>query len=422
MAVNTNMLLERAQLLLDQNRYRDAETYIRQALEHDPNNDHTLGLLGRCYINNKRFDEGIEVVQQAIAIDPAESFYYYLLGFTYYQKSMAAAAKTNLEKAIQLNPYAAEYFGLLAHVLLEEKSFEEALDKAAEGLALEAENITCLNARSMALNKLKRSADAFETMQTALAQDPDNEVTHNVVGWNLLERGKDRDAAGHFMEALRLNPDYENAKVGLKEALKSRIVLYKWMLQYSFWVNNQSKNLRIALPILLYVLFRVLIGLSRENGSGTSLTWLLVGVYILFVVTSWTIGSIANLVLFFHPLGKHSLTTNERWSALTSVPAMAIGITIMLLAAFTPIAGGTTYEDGLFFAGMITLSLALPLSQIDYPVRLAGKTWRAYFAVGLIGLGLIGLLCFVAAPPAAGVLFGLYAVAFLIYNWTGIRS
>ena len=414
------MLLERAQLLLDQNRYRDAETYIRQALEQDPDNDYTLALLGRCYINNKRFDEGIEVVQQAIASNPAQSFYYYLLGFAYYQKNGAAAAKKNLEKAIQLNPYAAEYFGLLSHVLLEEKRFEEALDKANEGLALEADNITCLNARSIALNKLKRSEDAFDTMLTALSQDPDNDVTHNVVGWNLLERGKDREAAGHFMEALRLNPDYVNAKMGLKEALKSRIVLYKWMLQYSFWVNNQSKNLRIALPILLYVLFRVLIGLSRESGNGTSLTWLLVGVYILFVVTSWTIGSIANMVLMFHPLGKHSLTTDERWSALTAVPAMVVGIVVMLLSAFTPVARGTAYEDGLFFAGMVSLSLALPLSQIDYPVRVSGKGWRAYFAVGLIGLGFLGLLCFVAAPPAAGVLFGLYALGFLIYNWTGI--
>lgn len=420
--MNTELLLERAQVLLEQNRYRDAEPYILQALEKDPDNDYTLGLLGRCYINSNRYDEGIEVIQKAIAIDPNEGFYFYLLGFAFYQKSSTTEAKANLQQAIRLSPYTAEYFGLLAHVLLEEKSFEEALDKANEGLALEADNITSLNARSIALNKLKRTEDAFETMNTALAQDPDNETTHNVVGWNLLERGRHREAAGHFMESLRINPNYGNAKEGLKEALKSRLLLYKWLLQYSFWVNNKGKNLQVALPIILYISFRVLISLSKDSGGNSNLTWILIALYIFIVVTSWTIGSIANFVLLFHPLGKHSLTISERWQASTSVSALVVGVMIMLLSALTGIAGGSANEEGLFFAGMIGLSLALPLGQVDYPIHFRNKGWREHFAFGLIGLGLLILLIFTVAPAAASALFGIYGLGFIIYNWTGIRS
>ncbi|NTS42800.1 tetratricopeptide repeat protein [Flavisolibacter sp. BT320] len=420
--MTTELLLERAQVLLQQNRYRDAETFILQALEKDPDNDYTLSLLGRCYINNKRFDEGIAVIERAIAVDPNEGFYFYLLGFAYYQKSSTTAAKTNLEIAIRLSPYTAEYFGLLAHVLLEENSFEAALDKANEGLALEADNITCLNARSIALNKLKRTEDAFETMQSALSQDPDNETTHNVVGWNLLERGRHQEAASHFMESLRINPDYGNAKMGLKEALKSRILLYKWLLQYSFWVNNKGKNLQVALPIILYITFRVLISLSKSGSGSNSLTWILVGLYIFIVVTSWTIGSIANFVLLYHPLGKHALTVSERWSAITAVSALVTGMVIMLLSSLTSIAEGTAYVENLFFAGMVCLSLALPLGQIDYPIHFRNKSWQDYYALGLIGLGLLGLLCFTVAPAAASVLFGVYGLGFLIYNWAGLRG
>jgi len=417
--VDTSLLLERAQLLLEQSRYKDAETYIRRALEQDPDNDYILSLLGRCYINSRRYDEGIEVVQQAISVDPNNSFCFYLLGFAYYQKNNAVAARTNLQKAIQLNPYAAEYFGLLALVFVEERSFEKALEKADEGLALDAENITCLNARSIALNKLKRKEDAYETMSTALAQDPDNEVTHNVVGWNLLERGQHRQASTHFMEALRINPNYGNAKSGLKESLKSRIFLYRWLLQYSFWLNNQGRNMRVALPIIFYVVFRVLVGLSRSNGNETNLTWVLVAFYTFFVVISWTIGSIANLVLLFHPLGKHALTAREKWSALTSVPAMVTGIIVMLLTQFTAIGRGSNFSDNLFFAGMICLSLALPLGQIDYPIRLQKEKRKEWFPVGLVGFGLLILLVFALAPAVAGSLFVCYGVAFLIYNWSG---
>lgn len=418
--MNIDSLLERAQLLLEQGRYKDAETHIKQALEQDPDNDYILGMLGRCYVNSKRYDEGIEVLWRAVAIDPNDAFLFYMLGFAYYQKSNTVEAKTNLEKAIRLYPYSPEFFGLLAHVLIEEKAFEQGLAKANEGLALEADNITCLNARGTALNKLRRKEDAYETMQTALAQDPDNEVTHSTVGWNLLERGRHKEAADHFMEALRIHPDYLSAKAGLKEALKSKILLYKWLLQYSFWINNKGRNLQIALPILLYIGFKVLVSATAGNKSTEPLSWLFAALYIFLVVTSWTIGSIANFVLLFHPLGKHSLTTTERWSAINAVTALVVGIAVMLLSQFSGLAQNTAYEEGLFIAGMVCLSLALPLGHIAYPVSFRNKSWREHLATGLAGFGLLSLLCFAAAPAAGLSLFTVYGLGFLVYNWSGI--
>jgi tetratricopeptide (TPR) repeat protein len=92
--------------------------------------------LGRCYYAAKQFPEGIEIIKQAIALDPLESFYFYLLGFGQYQLNKGVDAIANLKRALQLNPYNSEYYGLLAYVLLHEKKFEEALEKANEGLAL----------------------------------------------------------------------------------------------------------------------------------------------------------------------------------------------------------------------------------------------------------------------------------------------
>ena len=63
-------LLERANLLLEQGRYRDAEKYIRQALQQDPENDHILSMLSRCYLNSGEYDRGIEVINEAILLLP----------------------------------------------------------------------------------------------------------------------------------------------------------------------------------------------------------------------------------------------------------------------------------------------------------------------------------------------------------------
>ena len=418
--INTGIILEQAQLLLDQGRSKDAEAKIKQALEQDPNNDFALSLLARCYFNSKQYEEGIKTIQRAISLDPEESFYFYLLGYGHYQQDRHFEAIENLKKAIRLHPYNAEYYGLLAFVQVSEKHFEAGLASANEGLAIEAENITCLNARAMALNKLKRTDDAIATMENALAQDPDNEFTHTTVGWNLLERGNHNEAAKHFREALRIDPMRQNAKSGLKEALKSKIPPYKWLLQYSFWVNNQGKRLRTVLPIVLYVVFRILISVFRNNAATTGLAWILAGVYLLFVIGSWTMNSIANFFLLFHPDGKYALTNTEKWSAITVVSSLSTSFIIILLSLFTPLAKGTVYEESLIIAGLVCLSLALPFGEINYPIDLKNKSGRNIFSLLLIGVGIGSLIFYCFQPATSLVVMGVYGVGFILYNWSGV--
>jgi tetratricopeptide (TPR) repeat protein len=414
-----NIILDQAKLLLDQGRPKDAEAKIKQFLQQEPNNDYALSLLARCLYDRKQYDEGIEVIQDAISFAPTESFYFYLHAFGYYQKNNSSLATDSLHKAIQLNPYHAEYYGLLAFVLLGDKKFNDALNKANEGLAIEAENITCLNARAMALNKLKKTDEAIATMKHALAQDPDSEFTHTTIGWNLLERGKHKDAAMHFREALRINPLMQNAQSGLKEALKSKIPPYKWLLQYSFWVNNQGKKLKRAMPIILYVAFRLLIGIFWQNSATAGLAWLLGGIYLLFVIGSWTMNSIANFFLLFHPDGKYALTNTERWSSISVVTAMCSGFIVLGLALFTSVGRGTAYEDAFLAAGLVCLSLALPLGEIDYPIRFKKVNKRNLFSLLLTGSGLLSLLVAIFFPAQALIVMVVYGVAFLLYNWSG---
>ncbi|MDB5198014.1 MAG: hypothetical protein JWP88_2385 [Flaviaesturariibacter sp.] len=418
--VDTSVLLERADLLLEQGRHRDAEAQIREVLSQEPENDYALSLLGRCFYAGKRFDEGLAVMRNAVAINPENCFYFYLLAFGYYHKNNYLQALENLDKAIQLYPYEAAFFGLYAFILIEKKDFQNGLLKANEGLELDPENTVCLNARSTALNKLGRTDEAIDTMQDALAADPDNEMTHSSVGWNLLEKGRHKEANKHFLEALRINPDHHNAKLGLKESLKSKVAPYRWLLQYSFWIQNKGRGLQRAMPFIFYFGFKILVGLFNSNDKTAGLSWIVIAFYILFVVTTWTINSIANFFLLFNPLGKHALTVSEKWSAITAVSALFLGLAIMCLAYFTPIESGSSYEGSLFIAGLVCLSLGLPLSSVEYPLRTTGYNWRQWYTTLLSGVGILSLVLFLITPAAALVLFGLYGVAFIIYNWTGV--
>lgn len=415
--MDIDVILDQAKLLLDQGRPRDAEAKLRVFLQQEPDSHLALSLLARCYYALKDFDKGIATIREAIRRNPDESFYHYLQGFGYYQLDKLEQAKADLHTAIQLNPWVAEYYGLLAFCLFGEKNFAATLEKANEGLAIDASSLTCLNARSMALNKLKRTDEAMATMQDALSQDPDSEFTHATIGWNLLERGKHKEAAHHFREALRINPVMTSAQSGLKEALKSKVPPYKWLLQYSFWVNNKGKGLKTAMPIILYVSFRVLLGFSRQTNSDW-LVGLIVCLYLLFVVGSWTMNSIANFFLLFHPDGKYALTKTESTAAVLVVTAMIIGFALLGtdMLAHPP----QPWDSVVFGAGLICISLALPLGELDYPIKFRKGGKRNLFSALVAGGGLLALLLGILFPEQALTIMGVYAAGFLIYNWSGV--
>ncbi|RYY62589.1 MAG: tetratricopeptide repeat protein, partial [Chitinophagaceae bacterium] len=333
--MDTQVMFERAQLLHGQGRITEAIRELKQVLEMDPKNADALGLYGRCLLDKSQYDEGIGLIDAAISLDPYNGYYFYLKGFAFYRKNQNDKAIQWLMESISIEPYRSAPYGLLAIVYIEEKKFQEALKKANEGLAIDAGDITCLNARGMALNKLKQTDAAIETMKEALAQDPDNEFTHSTYGWNMLEKGRHREAREHFREALRLDPNYANARSGLKESLKSQIPPYRWLLQYSFWVTNKGKKAGWAVPLIIYALVRVISTSFGSNESTSMIGALIVLAYLVFVVATWIINPVANFFLLFHKDGKYALDATEKWTAITVMSSLFIGLAVLLSAWFS---------------------------------------------------------------------------------------
>ena len=63
---------------------------------------------------------------------------------------------------------------------------------ADRGLALDPEHANCLNLRAMALVQLGRKDEAARTLGSALADDPENALTHANQGWAYLHQGRSR--------------------------------------------------------------------------------------------------------------------------------------------------------------------------------------------------------------------------------------
>ncbi|MBC7723076.1 MAG: tetratricopeptide repeat protein, partial [Pedobacter sp.] len=239
--LNRDNLLQKAELLRRQKRFKDAEQQVEIVLRDNPDDVDALIILGHCKIDTKQTDEAITILKQSLQYDANNDYVFYLLAFAYYQNNHNLFALDFLDKALAIFPYNAGYFALQAHIRLEQKDYKIALEAANNGLAVDAENVGCLNARSTALFRLNRKEEAYETINEALELDPEDYTTHTNYGWHYLEKGKYKNATNHFKEALRINPNYGYAKQGYKAALKSRMPFYRWILQYSLWMGRQQR-------------------------------------------------------------------------------------------------------------------------------------------------------------------------------------
>ncbi|MBX3240522.1 MAG: tetratricopeptide repeat protein [Chitinophagaceae bacterium] len=412
--------IERARLLKDQKRTNEAIKQLNSALQLDPDNDEALSLYAHCYYDKKDYRKGIEIIDKALAIDPENGYYHYLKGFGYYSLNENTIAISILHQSIKLYPQFAESYGLMAHAYCEDINFEAALEKANEGLAIDPENITCLSARSIALNKLKKTADSIETIQTALSRDPENEYAHATAGWNYLESGKHKKAVGHFREALRINPNYENAKEGLKQALKSKIPPYKWMLQYSFWLQNQGKNAAWIVPVSLFIGVRLLSTIFGKINGTENVAVVIIGCYLLFVVTSWIISPLANLFLLFHRDGKYALDTTEKNTAITVVSSLIAGGLLIVVSTSTPAIEKSSYFSSFIIAAAAFLLTAVPLGKLQYPLSFTAYDTGNKVSLILVCLGLFTALSACIYPPVSIVSGAIFLLIFIVDNWFGV--
>ncbi|QEC67138.1 tetratricopeptide repeat protein [Panacibacter ginsenosidivorans] len=410
--LNRHQHIERARLLLSQRRYKDAETQAGIVLQQDPNDADALQIIGHCRLDNKQYDEALKIFQQCIGHQPDDDYVLYLIAFCYYRKHEIDAAQKYLEQAIAIFPYNAGYFSLLSNIHATERRYADALYAANQGLQINAEDIGCLNARSAALFRLNKKEEAYETINESLQVNPEDDYTHTNYGWHYLEKGKHKQAYEHFSEALRINPNNNAAKEGYKASLKSKLPFYRWILQYSLWMNHQNRTMRIVMIFGLWGVVRALTWAGKDAPVWWKyVTVGIVFIYLAFVMLSWLGNSLANLFLLTSKHGRLALTDSEKSSA------KAVGI--VLVAGILSIACGIWLDKKFLYMGLFIGSLSIPLSFIDFPIKWfkgEGRQVTAHIMILLCIITCIMLFINDQSAMFAGII---YFIFFVGYMWSG---
>ena len=414
----------RARLLLQQGRTDLAETQLREALAEDPQNGTALALLALCQSRQpSRRREAVQTARQAVGLAPDDSFCHYVLAIALTERGGAANEEERLVarsaeqreavaavgEAIRQDPYDARYFALLSSLRLGLKEWMAALDAAEKGLEVDPLHVGCTNCRAQALVGLGRKREAGQTLGTALAQDPENPLTHTNAGWALLHAGKPKEALRHFKEALRLNPAMEAAQAGVVEALKAHIFVYRWLLAYFLWMSRLNSRAQWGLVIGGYFLVRILSAVARQQPRLAIVVLPVIVLYMLFALLSWTGSHLFNLLLRLHPTGKYALTRDQLYGA--NAIGACIGAGILLLAA-----GLMSGSDPLLLGAGGCLLLMIPVGG-TFSRRGQARRLLGLYTVALIVLGAASLLLASAGVPGARAFGTVFFLGTILFGW-----
>ena len=134
----------------------------------------------------------------------------------YCEKGKYLEAKPILTNLIKINPTNSEYHRIMGQILSDEGDQEEAINCLIDSLRWDPKNSWALLMMGNIFAKFKDDiSTAMRYYDQALIVNPNDNITINNIGANLLQQGKLNEAKKYFLEALKINEKYPNTHFAL---------------------------------------------------------------------------------------------------------------------------------------------------------------------------------------------------------------
>jgi len=207
--------------------YRGAIPYFARALAHDPAFDDAETHLAWSYYYVGEYPQATRHFRQALARQPRWEGLHTGLGWSRYRVGRYHLALEAFQAALGLDPRYRDAAVGRAYALFELRRYAEALPELApltrEGayFYFPAPNSDVEEVRSRyawCLYYTGGYQQARDEFAKGLQAHPQREGLHNGLGWTYLKLGDRAKARESFERALRLEPDYADARAGLAEA------------------------------------------------------------------------------------------------------------------------------------------------------------------------------------------------------------
>ena len=334
--------LDRANILLDLDKYDLAETALRQEIAENPDSDIAHGSLARCLINQRKLDSvTLETLEYALSLNAENDWLHYLFAVYWHMKGEFRQAQQAIGAAIELDPNSALYFDTLARILFDRgnnifkahnrimltflfvyiisawflipiywvasialkgywlRSYLKPVTiPLAKALALDPEYLSAINLQTQLLIETNRWHRALPSSLNALQVDPSDSTAHKLHAQVLLRSGKYTAAVEHFQSELRIDPSSKESKAGLLEAVRSQYWLYRW-ISITNWRGRFFLFTTIAIKVLI-ISFNEILALVTFTDL----------IFVVIIAISLVGKPIFNLILQLNPKNKLMITNS----------------------------------------------------------------------------------------------------------------
>ena len=308
--------LQRGELLRAQGRYAEAEKFLQAAIAEEPSQAEGYYELAFCYCNwPGHGKKALSTVDRAISLEPNHAEYYSLRAWILGNLDRHQEALRVADQALNMNPYSLLALNAQTRTYIDLHEWTQAEASARRTLATYTLNESAANLLAIALRQQGRLAESNAVTASLLAQVPDNAMAQSNAGWSALQTGDYRRANIHFMEALRLDPDYDYARLGLLHAFNSRVWIYRIYFQMVAWLSKHKDGMRYFWLIVIYLVYRVVIATIRTEMGDKGTYWIFVAVAFYLILFGFG-RSFGNFFLLLDPFARHALTRKETGWAL----------------------------------------------------------------------------------------------------------
>jgi len=193
----------------------DATELLETVANQGHDDPQYLALIGSAYMQSKQFDKGTELLTKAIELAPDVAAIRAQLAIGHIASGQMERAIGELENAVDLGQGLIQADVMLVLTLIQQKSYDQALVKARQ---------------------------LSEKM-------PDNPITENLLGTIYFARGDNIKAKQHWLDALKIEPDYVSAMINIAK-LEAKNGEYRSAGQwYQRVLVTQSTNLEALLGL-----------------------------------------------------------------------------------------------------------------------------------------------------------------------------
>lgn len=159
------------------------------------------------------------------------------------ENSNFAEAKPLLIKLIEQNPTNSEYHRIIGQIYSDEDNNEEAINSLIDALRWDSKNAYALIMMGNIFAKFKNDIPtAMKYYDQALIVKPDDNITINNIGANLLQQNKFEEAKKYFYKALSLDNKYPNTHYALAIIADSENDLDSAFYSFIQTIKNSKKS------------------------------------------------------------------------------------------------------------------------------------------------------------------------------------